>query len=38
MPNFLPFDIRQVIKRLLLKGSILVKKAFCESSWPRSSY
>jgi hypothetical protein len=29
--NFPPFDIRKVLERLLLKGHIVVKKAYCDS-------
>ena len=28
--NFPPFDIRKVLERLLLKGQIVVKKAYCD--------
>ena len=28
--NYEKFDIRRVIERLLLKGSILAKKAYCD--------
>ena len=31
--NFAQFDIRKVLERLLLKGSIVVKKAYCD--WDR---
>lgn len=31
--KFPPFDIRKVLERLLLKGSIVVKKAYCD--WDR---
>jgi uncharacterized protein (TIGR00288 family) len=31
--KFAPFDMRQVIERLLLKGNIVVKKAYCD--WER---
>lgn len=31
--NYAKFDIRQVIERLLVKGSIVVKKAYCD--WER---
>ncbi len=31
--NFAQFDIRKVLERLLLKGSIVVKKAYCD--WQR---
>ena len=28
--NFPPFDVRKVLERLLLKGHIVVKKAYCD--------
>jgi len=31
--NYAPFDIKKVLERLLLKGSIVVKKAYCD--WAR---
>jgi len=31
--KYVPFDIRKVLERLLLKGSIVVKKAYCD--WDR---
>ena len=31
--NYAKFDIRQVLERLLVKGSIVVKKAYCD--WDR---
>ncbi|MGH8614802.1 MAG: NYN domain-containing protein [Gammaproteobacteria bacterium] len=31
--NYSPFDIKKVLERLLLKGSIVVKKAYCD--WDR---
>ena len=31
--NYAPFDIRKVLERLLLKGNLLVKKAYCD--WGR---
>ena len=31
--KYLPFDIRKVLERLLLKGNIVVKKAYCD--WDR---
>jgi hypothetical protein len=30
---YAPFDMQQVLKRLLLKGTIIVKKAYCD--WER---
>ena len=35
--RFAQFDIDQVIERLLLKGNIVVKKAYCDWSATRSS-
>ena len=28
--NYAPFDIQRVLERLLLKGKIVVKKAYCD--------
>src|SRR4030042_699162 len=32
--NYAQFDIRKVVERMLLKGNIVVKKAYCD--WDRS--
>ena len=31
--RYAPFDIRQVLERLLVKGNIVVRKAYCD--WER---